>query len=247
MTRNVNFFCSCTAVERFRCVPDCGLCCRASPVTVLPHEVYILTSLARRIGVDVTFEPSYTVADAVRRIRIALSYLMHLNEGGMCPFYDPRTYRCSVHGPYKPLTCRSFPYLPRVIKYRLDRSNKTLDFEVRFVMSSLCPIVRKDLPSLGDAARIGLAAKYAPQETEAALETVIARRLYAELLSDLWRRGIVELDDGSKYPMYPRVNGFSLVRQYYRYITVGELIGMARKMSEEYLEKDLTGLRGSTQ
>ena len=193
------------------------------------------------MGIHVVFEPSYTVADIVRRIRIALSYLMQLNDGGACPFYDLETHRCAVHGPYKPLTCRSFPYLPRVIRYRLDRENRTLDLEVKLVMSSLCPVVRKDLPSLDRAARISFAAKYAPREAEAALETVIARRIYAALLSDMWRKGIVELDDGSKYPMYPVVNGFSFLRQYYRYITVGELMGTARRMSEKYLENDLSG------
>lgn len=208
----------------FVCTPNCALCCRASPVTVLPHEVYILQRLAEKLGVDVVFTPAYKVADVKSGLRIAMSYLMHLDEEGKCPFLDGT--KCMVHSLYKPLTCRSFPYLPKVIRYELDPVNREIQIDVKFVMSTLCPVVRRDLTP-ADAAKmsnINVAVKYAPQETKVALKTLEKRYLYAKILSELWKRGAVELDDESKYPFYPVVNGFALIRRFYPELTLEKLL-----------------------
>ncbi len=205
-------------------MPGCALCCKASPVTVLPHEVYILQRLAERLGVAVVFTPAYKVADVKSGLRIAMSYLMHLDEEGKCPFLDGA--RCMVHDLYKPLTCRSFPYLPKVIRYELDPLNREVRIDVKFVMSTLCPVVRRDLTP-ADAAKmsnIGVAVKYAPREAKVALKTLEKRYLYAKIFSELWRRGAVELDDESKYPFYPVVNGFAFVRRFYPELTLEKLL-----------------------
>jgi len=208
----------------FACMPHCALCCRTSPVTVLPHEVYILQRLAEKLGVAVVFTPAYKVADVKSGLRIAMSYLMHLDEEGKCPFLDGA--RCMVHSLYKPLTCRSFPYLPKVIRYELDPVSREIRIEVKFVMSTLCPVVRRDLTP-ADAAKmsnINMAAKYAPQEAKVALKTLEKRYLYAKILSGLWKRRAVELDDESKYPFYPVVNGFAFIRRFYPELTLEKLL-----------------------
>lgn len=205
-------------------MPHCALCCRTSPVTVLPHEVYILQRLAEKLGVNVVFTPAYKVADVKSGLRIAMSYLMHLDEEGKCPFLDGA--KCMVHSLYKPLTCRSFPYLPKVIRYELDPVNREIRIDVKFVMSTLCPVVRKDLTP-ADAAKmsnINIAVKYAPQEAKVALKTLEKRYLYAKILSGLWKRGAVELDDESKYPFYPVVNGFAFIRRFYPELTLEKLL-----------------------
>jgi Fe-S-cluster containining protein len=208
----------------FACMPHCALCCRTSPVTVLPHEVYILQRLAEKLGVNVVFTPAYKVADVKSGLRIAMSYLMHLDEEGKCPFLDGT--ECMVHSLYKPLTCRSFPYLPKVIRYELDPVSREIRIDVKFVMSTLCPVVRKDLTPT-DAAKmsnINMAVKYAPQEAKVALKTLEKRYLYAKILSGLWKRGAVELDDESKYPFYPVVNGFAFIRRFYPELTLEKLL-----------------------
>jgi len=207
----------------FSCEPGCALCCRTSPVTVLPHEVYLLQRLAERLGTPVVFTPAYKVADVKSGLRVAISYLMHLDEEGKCPFLEGT--RCMVHGLYKPLTCRSFPYLPKVIRYELDPTSREIRIDVKFVMSTLCPVVRRDLApaDVAKMSSIHIAVKYAPRETEVALKTLEKRYLYAKVLSELWKRGAVELDDEGKYPFYPVVNGFAFIRRFYPELTLEKL------------------------
>lgn len=208
----------------FHCQPDCALCCRASPVTVLPHEVYVLQRLAKELGVAVVFTPAYRVADLKSGLRIALSYLMHLNEEGKCPFLEGT--KCKIHDLYKPLTCRSFPYLPKVIKYSVDPIAREIHIEVRFVMSTLCPVIRRDLTpkDVAKMSNINIAVKYAPRETEAALKTLEERYFYAKVLSELWKRGLVELAEEDKYPFFPVVNGFAFIRRFYPELTLEKLL-----------------------
>ena len=208
----------------FKCEPGCALCCKASPVTVLPHEVYILQKYAEKLGVEAVFTPAYKVADKVHGVRIALSYLMHLGEDGACPFLDAD--KCLLHGLYKPLTCRSFPYLPKIIKYELDPMKREVRIDVRFVMSTLCPVIRRDLTP-ADAAmmsNIKIAVKYAPREAETAVKTLERRYLYAKILSELWKRGEVELDEEGRHPFYPVINGFAFIRRYYPELTLEKLL-----------------------
>jgi Fe-S-cluster containining protein len=208
----------------FACMPNCALCCRASPVTVLPHEVYVLESLARDLDVRVKFAPAYTLLDAISGVRVALSYLMLLDEEGKCPFL--KGTKCLVHDLYKPLTCRSFPYLPKVIRYELDPVAKEIRMEINFVMSTLCPVVRSDLSprELVKMRDIRIAAQYAPREVQVARETVEKRLLYARILSDLWQKGYVDLQDGGSNPFYPVVNGFAFIRRFRPELTIKDLL-----------------------
>lgn len=211
-------------MRQFQCAPNCALCCRVSPVTVLPHEVYVLESLARELGVSARFAPAYTLLDTISGVRIALSYLMLLDEEGKCPFL--RGTKCLVHDLYKPLTCRSFPYLPKVIKYELDPIAREVRMEINFVMSTLCPVVKADLrPSdLVKMGNIKIAMQYAPREVEVAKETVEKRLIYARLLSDLWQKGYVELQDGGNSPFHPVVNGFAFLRRFRPELTIKDLL-----------------------
>ncbi|MCU7788001.1 YkgJ family cysteine cluster protein [Pyrobaculum sp. 3827-6] len=208
----------------FRCEPGCALCCRASPVTVLPHEVYLLQKYARDLGVEVVFTPAYKVADLRANLRVALSYLMHLDEDGACPFLDGT--RCMLHDLYKPLTCRSFPYLPKVIRYELDPAAREVRMDVKFVMSTLCPVVRRDLTAADVAhmANVKVAVKYAPREVGVAVKTLEKRYLYAKILSELWKRGEAELDEEGKYPFFPIINGFTYIRRFYPELTIEKFL-----------------------
>ncbi len=213
----------------FSCMPNCGLCCRLSPVTVLPHEVYLIQDEARELGVEVRFRVGYTVVDLVNKVRLALSYLMLLNDQGECPFL--RNNRCLVHDRYKPLTCRAFPYLPRVIRYNLDKEAKALTFTVSYAASTACPVVKEGL-SNGALIRVSVDPEFArsvfPNEYPAAVEMVNAREIYAHYLTYLWRMGEVDLteDDGTYH--YPVVNSFWFLRRYFSDLTIDKVIAMSR-------------------
>lgn len=209
----------------FKCMPNCGYCCTISPVTVFPHEVLILERLAEELDVrGLTFKPGYVVTDAKNNVRIALSYLMQLNDEGRCPFLNVDNKTCMVHSLYKPLTCRSFPYLPRVIRYIIDPELKLVDFTVEFVVSSLCPVIKNNY-SLEDlefiAHNVKVAVKVMPNEVNAAQEAIKVRKIYAESLTALWRAGYIELrGDGNDSTSWPIVNGFEFIRQFIPSITM---------------------------
>ncbi|GGP19300.1 zinc/iron-chelating domain-containing protein [Thermocladium modestius] len=205
-------------VREFRCEPNCALCCKLSPITVLPHEVYLLQNEAEELGVRPRFVPSYMVADQLSGVRIALSYLLLLDEEGKCPFL--RGTKCSVHDKYKPLTCKSFPYLPRIIRYTMDASTKTIDFDTSFAASYACPVVKRDDPSHGN----GDLRIYFRNEAPSAQEAIYLRKFYAATLTQMWRNGMIELVDPSDgLPPYPVVNGYSFIRQRLPMLTLSAL------------------------
>ena len=210
----------------------CAKCCMASNVTVLPHEVPILKELAEELGVEARFEPSYMFFDRVSGMRIAVSYLMQLSDG-KCPFLFGT--RCAIHDRYKPLTCRAYPYLPRVIKYYLDYANKRILMEVRFTMSLLCPVTKSHYEYLGDAMNsIRVAVRYAPREADAALEMALIRRIYVDALSELWRNGLVELDEASVAPHAPIVDAFSFIRRFRSEFSIALIEKLARARLAEF-------------
>ncbi|MGC8543010.1 MAG: YkgJ family cysteine cluster protein [Vulcanisaeta sp.] len=216
-------------VTPFRCMPNCGYCCTISPVTVFPHEVIILSRLAEELDItDLVFKPGYVITDIKNGVRIALSYLMQLNSKGICPFLDPYSKTCSVHSLYKPLTCRSFPYLPRVIRYIIDPELKVVDFNVEFVISSLCPVIKNnytpdDLELM--MRNIKIAMKAMPKEVDAAQEAIRVRKIYADALTALWRAGYIELrgNDGNNVN-WPIVNAFEYIRQFIPHITLDSFV-----------------------
>ncbi len=210
--------------KSFKCEPNCALCCKLSPITVLPHEVYLLQREAEELGVEVMFSPSYIVVDELNKIRIVLSYLLMLNGRGECPFL--RGTKCLVHDSYKPLTCRSFPYLPRIIRYSMDVATKTIDFDVSFVASYACPVVKRDDPSYGN----GDMRIYFKNEVPSAQEAIALRKFYAATLTQMWRSGAIELtdEDGRTVP-YPLVNGYFFIRQRMPMITLNVINDIALK------------------
>ncbi len=216
-------------VALFKCIPNCGYCCTISPVTVFPHEVIILSKLAEELDVsDLTFKPGYVIMDIKNDVRVALSYLMQLNEKGICPFLDTQDKTCKVHSLYKPLTCRSFPYLPRVVRYVIDPELKLVDFTVEFVVSSLCPVIRnnytqEDLEMMMNNTK--LAIKVMPKEVGAAEEAIKARKIYADALTALWRAGYVELrGNNTNNANWPTVNAFEYIRQFIPHITLDQFV-----------------------
>jgi Fe-S-cluster containining protein len=198
---------------------------------VLPHEALILRELAQSLERNVKFTPGYVVLDAKNEVRIALSYLMYLDPSNRCPFLAPDR-SCMIHGLYKPLTCRSFPYLPRVIRYSVDPQDKSVDFTVEFVVSTLCPVTREYSRREAEAIVRSrqIAVRVMPNEARAALETIRARKMYAEALTVLWRSGIVELKgtgygDGVHWPL---VNGYEFIRRFIPTFTIGAIAGFRR-------------------
>lgn len=178
---------------RFSC-PMCGDCCRMSPVSLLPHEEVVLRRLAEGMGAPFRARPGYTMYDEVSGFNLAFSYVMELVDG-RCPFL--RGTLCSINGVYKPLICRSFPYIPREVRYNIDRQARAVAATADYGLSLACPVIKRHRPLLermGEAGPGALEA-YMPSEVEAAREMERARGLLLALLSALWRAGVVELAD----------------------------------------------------
>ncbi|MEZ0394577.1 MAG: YkgJ family cysteine cluster protein [Desulfurococcaceae archaeon] len=200
----------------------CGVCCAASPISLLPHEDVILGSLAELLGVEYRSAPGYAMYDAVSGLNLAFSYAMELVDG-RCPFLDSRGL-CRIHGIYKPLICRSYPYVPRHVRYNVDASSRTVFPSSEYGLSLLCPVIRRDREALERLYALGRPLdEYMPSEVEAAREMERIRRLLLYMLSELWRRGAVELSrarEGAPYenlyvflvrffPSLPQVLGVS--------------------------------------
>lgn len=86
--------------------------------------------------------------------------------------------------------------------------------------------MRRDLTA-ADVAKMSsvkIAVKYAPREVEVAVKTLEKRYLYAKILSELWRRGDVELDEEGRHPFYPVINGFAFIRRFYPELTLDKLL-----------------------
>jgi len=214
-------------VKSFKCIKGCGYCCTLSAITILPHEVFILKRLARIHNIDITIAPAYTIADTYSRVRIALSYVMKLNDNNECPFLDKDKF-CIIHQYYKPLTCRSFPYLPRIIKYFINYEDRCIDFDVRLVVSTLCPIVKKmfnDDEIELICFNLEYAKKIFPEEYDACLRSILLRKFYVNAISTLWKAGMInvkEVDNVSTY--WPVINAFDVLRKYMPYITIDLLL-----------------------
>ncbi len=210
------------AIPKFICEPGCGYCCRISPITVFPHEVHILRRLAEKFDVVVRFRPGYRVADLVHRVRIVLTYVMELDPiTDRCPFLE-EDYRCLIHNVYKPVTCRAFPRVPKVIQYIVDKYTRRLYFMYEIGISKVCPVVKRLYDDYTIRMLIQspeLAKSVMPEEYKACREFLVIRGKYLELLTLLWRNGQVELSEDLGYP-WPMVDAYSFIRQFYPEITI---------------------------
>lgn len=189
----------------------CGLCCKMSPVSVLPHEVVVLENLAEKLGTAVYFAHGYTVYEAVNGVNLAFSYVMQL-VNGQCPFL--RGNKCSIHYIYKPYICRSFPYIPRHVKYSIDDVNKYILASTDYGLSLACHVVRRDREVLEKYARIpSLLVHYLKEECSVAVEAENARTILLVALSKLWRDGLVDIR--ASKPSAPVVNLYEFLRRFY--------------------------------
>ncbi len=198
----------------FRCTL-CGICCKLSPVSLLPYEDTILRMIAEKLGLPYKSRPGYTVYDARRGVRIALSYVMEL-VNNKCVFLD-KDNLCRIHDIYKPLVCRSYPYVPKQVRYTISRDLKIIFATVEYGISVKCPVIEEDKEYI-----MMLMSKYLNwpmiyfrYEYKAAAEMEEKRNLLLKLLSDLWSRGIVDLKETNKNKNTLVINLYELLRTYY--------------------------------
>jgi len=194
----------------------CGSCCRMSPVSILPHEEVILRSVAEELGVDVKFTHGYLVYEAYSGVNLAFSYVMLLNNN-RCPFLEGNL--CKIHYIYKPYICRSFPYIPRHVKYHIDEENRYIMATTDYGLSLACPVVKRDKPALERAeAKFGgpiekILIHYYKDGYNAAVEADNVRSLMLTLLSKLWRDGFVEIKPAKSTAAV--VNLYEFLRKFY--------------------------------
>ena len=200
-------------MRTFRCTL-CGLCCRASPISILPHEDYILKALAQRLGVKYRSRPGYRVYDKRTGRDIALSYVMELVKG-KCPFLREDNL-CMIQNIYKPLICRSFPYVPKQVKYIISNELKFVYAKVEYGVSGACPVIKEDKEVIMKLMSITpyWHRMYFPQEYIAAMEMEEKRSLLLRLLSKLWASGIVDIDS-SHGGIHNTINLYELLRTYF--------------------------------
>ena len=194
----------------------CGSCCTMSPISLLPHEEVILRMLGEYMGIEVKTTHGYTVCEAVNGVNLAFSYVLHL-ENGKCPFL--RDNLCGIHYVYKPYICRSFPYIPRHVKYHIDEENRYIMATTEHGLSLACPVVKRDRGALerieamygGPMEKILI--HYYKDGYVAAVEAENARSLLLRLLSKLWRDNIIDVKPSKHEGIV--VNLYEFLRKYY--------------------------------
>ncbi len=198
----------------FKCT-ICGLCCKLSPITLLSFEETILHAAANEMNIRILIRPGYTIYDKKNKVFLGLSYIMELING-KCPFLH--NGKCLIHGLYKPYICRSFPYTPKEVRYVYSSEFKVLTSYVEYGLSLKCPVIEKDKDKINYLLKYkpyGLTI-YMPNEVKAAMEMEEKRNLILKLLSELWRKGIVEFDPDIKPDDPDRViNVYEFLRTYY--------------------------------
>lgn len=153
----------------------------------------------------------YTVYDEISGYKIVLTYYIRPREDGSCPFLTEDNL-CMVHREYKPLICRSFPYVPSQVKYFFDPATKTIFHKTSFALSSACPILKRVKKVKGEADGREVS-KFLVRELRAAREFDFERAKYMAALSYLWRVGLVKLVFNFKGRAVP-VNAYLFIRQY---------------------------------
>ncbi|MCD6301852.1 MAG: YkgJ family cysteine cluster protein [Staphylothermus sp.] len=196
----------------FKCTL-CGICCKASPVSLLPHEDFILRMLANKLGLPYKSRPGYKVFDAKRRLNIALSYVMELVDG-KCVFLT-KGNKCLINFIYKPLICRSYPYVPKNVKYTISLDYKLIFATAEYGLSIKCPVIEDDQDKIAYYMNkyFHWSKIYMPNEYKAAMEMEEKRNLMLKLLSQLWASGVVDLRDENHNA--PIINLYDLLRTYY--------------------------------
>ncbi|ADG90633.1 YkgJ family cysteine cluster protein [Thermosphaera aggregans] len=196
--------------SRFTCT-SCGLCCTLSPVSLLPHEDMTLRFLANKYNLKYKSSPGYKMYDEISGYNLAFSYIMDLIDG-KCTFL--KNNLCLIHDVSKPLICRSYPFVPKQVKYYVDNINRNVYAVVEHGLSMKCPVVSRDVGKLNHVENpYRLAYFYTPKEFLASLEMERARNIYFELLSTLWKKGLVGLAE--ERPGAPVINLYQFLRTYF--------------------------------
>ncbi len=195
---------------KFAC-SSCGLCCTLSPVSLLPHEDMALRFLANAYNLKYRSFPGYKMYDEISGFNLAFSYVMELVDG-KCTFLENNL--CLIHNVAKPLICRSYPFVPKQVKYFVDNFNRRVYAVVEHGLSMKCPVVSRDLRRMEFVENpYRLAYFYTPNEFLASLEMERARNIYFELLSALWKKRLVELTE--EKPGAPVINLYQFLRTYF--------------------------------
>ncbi len=206
-------------MQTFHC-RQCGLCCKQTPITILPHEALVLSALSREQGISIPIDPGFTIVDTQHNLRITLSYILK-PVGGSCPFLNGE--KCSIHDVYKPLICRSFPLVPTHIRYFIDTKTLRIVHSSRYGLSTFCPVVKelaKNLSSLysieSENTSATLIPSTFPDEYEAYYTMEYLRMTYMYALSRLWQSNALGLlvYDRNKRKELPLVNAYTLVKPF---------------------------------
>uniref|UniRef100_A0A7C4DAN2 YkgJ family cysteine cluster protein n=1 Tax=Staphylothermus marinus TaxID=2280 RepID=A0A7C4DAN2_STAMA len=189
----------------------CGSCCTKSPISILPHEDFTLRALADKYDVKYSSYPGYRVYDLQNRIYIALSYVIDTNTGA-CPFLSGN--KCLIHYEYKPLICRSFPYVPIKVSYHIIPELKIIHAKSEYRISLLCNFVKNNedkLRELAEKTNGAILHVIFEEQIRSAIEMDSIRNTLLNLLSTLWRRNDVDIvediDTGA-----PVVNLYDVLR-----------------------------------
>ncbi len=178
----------------------------------MSFEEPVLKAVASRLNIDLRIRPGYTIYDRLSGRRYALSYIMDL-VNGKCPFLHNN--RCIIHSIYKPYICRSYPYVPKEVRYLIHEGLRIIVAKVEYGLSAKCPVIQQHKYYIDKMLTTNpfFIAKYMPNEYRAAVEAEQARNFILNLLSSLWRRGVIDLVSTNT----PReiVNVYYLLQQYY--------------------------------
>lgn len=194
---------------RFRCTL-CAMCCMKSDISLISFEAPILKELARRVGIDAAIEPLNMVYDEKNGVNIAISYVLKLKDG-VCPFLDRDTNLCRIHGLYKPLICRSYPYVPSSVRYLYDPITRVVFHTANYAVSAACPVVKEDREKYGFRV-MTKPHEYMPEEYRWAIIAENTRATLLQGLTELWRKGMVELKFSVKVTSVPVVNLYRLLK-----------------------------------
>jgi len=210
------------SLKKFQCL-KCGSCCKASHISLLPHELTILKRLAEKLRTRLEVGFDYTVYDKRSNSRIVLTYYMMLNDDNTCPFLTDDNL-CSIHYIYKPLVCRAFPYVPSEVRYFYNPYTKTVFHKTEFAISYACPVIRRNkaLFMSEDESSKKRSAIFLSEQLKAAREFEEQRTRYVQALSYLWKIGLVDLEFKSQRNG-PVVNAYTFIRQFIPYFVFRKL------------------------
>ncbi len=186
-----------------------------SPISLLPFEDTILRIIAEKLDLPYRSRYGYILYDSIRGVGIALSYAMELVDN-KCIFLD-KDNLCRIHSIYKPLVCRSYPYVPKQIRYTISRDLKIVFASVEYGISTKCPVIERDREYLSKLIThyVNWPQIYFREEYKAALEMEEKRSLLLRLLSKLWINGVVDLKETNPNKNIAVVNLYELLRSYY--------------------------------